>query len=108
MQSNRKDWPGCTEESSRFRQRFVFAQPSVCLTNAKVAVDAYRGRPFGDARGRGDSYVPHSWFKTSRKSRPDILPACIHHGIVTVVKENEELRVYCKGLSVFLRDRMPR
>jgi len=75
--------------------------------SARMAVAAYHGRPFADARGRGDSYVPFAWFKDpknfARKQKfggdgargeddrlardPRVLQACLKHGVVRIVKE---------------------
>lgn len=73
---------------------------------AKIAVAAYHGRPFADARSRGDSYVPFAWFKDPKNfapkqkfrdraygeddrlaRNPGVLQACLKHRIVRIVKE---------------------
>jgi RecA/RadA recombinase len=67
--------------------------------SAQAAIQAYVGRPFGDARALQDSYVEQSWFE--RKLGPaagrSLLWACVHHKVATVKKEGDRLCTYCLG-----------
>lgn len=53
---------------------------------ARLAVAAYVGSPFGDARSRGDSHVPFTWFKGD-KAPPGLLLACLRHRVARVTRD---------------------
>ena len=76
--------------------------------SARAAVAAYRGRPFADARGRGDSWVDKAWFDDTTSSEhappPSLLRDCLRHKVApgVEVRKNEGgggyvERVYCAG-----------
>jgi hypothetical protein len=64
---------------------------------ARVAVTAYSGYPFGEARARGDSYV----CMDALRSQPEVLRCCLKHKIARIVVlrigESYEQRICCIG-----------